>query len=193
MDPETLHPELKWIYRFQKITARLLDLTTQWAWERDLKLSQVTSVDLPMARIREHIEKEGSTFLSKEMKEYVVQLESWDPQKSDPAKVDATKNALLRLWLADVRDYTKRTGKDPLERLNSMRDDAIFEGIRERLAKVKSGSIAIVYGALHTWKLEPRFITELGFRYESNAWYDVLSCWEPKAPPADKKANEDKK
>jgi len=187
-DASTLHVGFDWLKRFQRVSAKLLDLGLQSNWERQLKHIQIVRIDLPKERMKEEVDRLGGPAFSKEMMAYIEQLEAFDPSKADAIKAASVRSALGRVFLTDIRNYSKVEGTDPLAQLNAVRDQFIFDSIKDCLTRTKAKKIALVYGAAHAWKLEQRLVKELGYKHVCTSWRDAQGVVE--APASKEKQDE---
>ena len=174
LDPSKLHPELHWIYRYQRVSAKLLNLTLQSDWQRGVRDVKFIRADLPLDEIAAFMDKESIKIFPKEWKDYVAKLENYDLKRGGDESLARIQGGLFKSWLDDAKALLKDPRANAMDKLTSMRDEAIWRKLKGLLSRDPAKNIAIQYGALHNWTLEPRLVKELGFICESSSWIDVF-------------------
>ena len=104
-------------------------------------------------------------------------MRSWE--QALESKVEA-ELALARKQAAEhvLRSIATMGRMDRLDvwsEMNKKREKRMWEVIAQHLRSGKHKRVALVFGAWHSYELEPRLVKELGFKHHATWWQDALS------------------
>ena len=179
VDLSLLPEAMQWIPRERAASARLLGVMTQAEWARGVSDDRWVPLDARLEEITSWLQNNDIPQLSDEDKRDLEAFEVWIDGDRTPEEVQEVRERALDMTFSSLISQETSTPPD-MERLLAMRDAAIFAGLEQTLQRGKHRRIVMMYGFAHTRVLEPRIVSELGFRLETARWYDVLAHCRPR-------------
>lgn len=169
-----------WVERFFKAEAQLLGLKLQRDWEASVKTKQWKVADLSQEEL---LATTTDAQFPEKFKARVVRwekaLESGSESDLARAKDDAYQRQLSEM--RQLAESAREGGAVPdvLSELHKQREKRMWEVIAQHLKSGEHKRVALVFGAWHSYALEPRIVRELGFKHHTTWWQDAVSYLEP--------------
>jgi hypothetical protein len=161
---------VRWISRYQIAAARCGGLVLQPIWEARIADRRWRSADLPLREISAIAAKEDVLGTTEEFKAEVRSMEQWTQDQLPEARAQARAWVVRNLVDQPLHDSAASSNK-----LHARREAVAFEALRRLVRRGEHRVIALIYGAWHTRRLEPRIVSELGYRVYATSWHDALS------------------
>lgn len=181
---EELPPEGLWVRRYLSVTARILGLEEQWRWEASVVDPRWVLADMETKELAAAMRENAITILPDEAKALVTRLETLVAGSPAPEELARARDEVQRMEMNTFYRYRGPEGGEA--RVQQLREDVMWRIVRERLASGKHKRVALVFGAWHAYNLEPKLVSELGFRLEGTSWHDC-QIFERSAMPVEGK------
>ena len=176
--------EMKQLRLMGELQAKLTGLTKQGDWQQKFEDDpRWILADLSRKEMLDYLRQHKTPLVNDRMKRKIKEVKKLvETNQVDHLMAKDFKKEIIQSRLRITRQnccfhYLSEEERQVVHKfVHDMRNENLIKKISDVVSKNPKAKIAVVYGAMHLFEIEPILRSQLGFDFKSAVWLDVASA-----------------